>query len=317
MMNSNILLETGTNELEVIEFMVAQPLHNGGTYLQSYGINVAKVREIIKQPEVTLIPNMPESITGVFNMRNHLITSIDLRKYLYGEYTNSDSASVIISEFNNIRFGFVVDTVTRIHRFSWQRVEAPEVVNRFAGDDSLIVGIVKLEDKNILLLDVEKIVVELQPEFGMKNINEDDADSLKGRLAFIAEDSTTIRNMIISQLKKAGFTIEDYSDGDQLWKRLSDMESSISQGNNVRLPDVIITDIEMPQMDGYTLIRKIKSSNALKKIPVAIFSSLINSDVIHKGRAVGADIQLTKPQLNDLVSLLKAHLAETQALSMA
>jgi two-component system, chemotaxis family, chemotaxis protein CheV len=314
-MKSNILLETGTNELEVIEFLVSQPLNNGGSHLQSYGINVAKVREIIKLPEITMIPNMPESITGVFNMRNHLITSIDLRKYLYGEYTNSESASVIISEFNNIRFGFVVDTVTRIHRFSWQRVEAPEVVNRFAGDDSLIVGIVKLEDKNILLLDVEKIVVELQPEFGMKNINDDDMNALQGKLAFVAEDSTTIRNMITGQLKRAGFTIEDYSDGGQLWRRLNDMETKINQGSNVRLPDVIITDIEMPQMDGYTLIRKIKTSNTLKRIPVAIFSSLVNSDVIHKGRAVGADIQLTKPQLNDLVSILKTHLTEAETLA--
>lgn len=306
MMKTNILLETGTNELEIIEFMVSFTNQAGETVEQSYGINVAKVREIIRMPDITVLPNMPESIVGVFNMRNNIITAIDVRKYLYKSYNQSNNRTMIIAEFNNLRFGFIVDMVTRIYRFSWQQVEEPGVVNQFAGNNATIVGIVKLPEKNILLLDVEKIIVDLQPELGIQNVEQHLVGTMAGKTAWIADDSPTIRQMIVSQLRNAGFAIEAFSDGASAWQRCEKFICEKAQNPELKLPDIIITDIEMPQMDGYSLTRRIKTHPMLGSIPVALFSSLVNEDVIHKGQAVGAEVQLTKPQLTELLKHIQA-----------
>lgn len=306
MTKTNILLESGTNELEIIEFIISFTSRDGKEISQSYGINVAKVREIIRMPEITVLPNMPESIIGVFNMRSQIISAMDLRNYLYGQPNNSENRTMIIAEFNGNRFGFMVDAVTRIYRFSWQQVEAPNIVNSFAGDKSTIVGIVKLEDKNILLLDVEKIVVDLQPELGIKALTEKQQGIFHGKVAYIADDSPTIRNMILTQLRSAGFEVVPFSDGSLAWEHF---EKLVNEGANARHPDLLVTDIEMPQMDGYSLCKRVKQHPMLSHIPVVIFSSLVNDDVIHKGRAVGADIQLTKPQLVELVDRVREYLA--------
>ncbi|MBL7999044.1 MAG: chemotaxis protein CheV [Candidatus Kapabacteria bacterium] len=304
-MKTSILLESGTNELEVIEFLLTFRRDDGTERTQEYGINVSKVREIVKMPELTTVPNMPDSIVGVFTMRNQVITAIDLCRYLYkqpGDYSNS---TMIVSEFNGMKFGFIVSAVTRIYRFSWQQVESPEIMNKFAGENSTVVGIVKLPEKNILLVDVEKIVADMQPELGMDTISEKHHGLLSGKNAFVAEDSVTIRNMIVTQLQAAGCTVRGFSDG----KLLANAIDELTVKNDASLlPDFVITDIEMPQMDGYTVTRKIKEHPFTSDIPVALFSSLINNDVIHKGKAVGADIQLTKPQLSNLVQMLHNHL---------
>lgn len=297
---TNILLETGTNELEVIEFMVNFTKADGSPATQSYGINVAKVREIIRMPEITVVPNMPQQVIGVFNMRNQLITALDLRDYLYNERNTSKSPTMIVAEFNNMKFGFMVDAVSRIYRFSWQQVEAPNIINQFAADRSTIVGIIKLQDKNILLLDVEKIIVDIQPELGIGSISNAHWNLGHGRTAVIAEDSPTIRHMIVSQLQSVGFDVRAFENGKQAFEYLNRLQKQITVNPELPAPDVVISDIEMPMMDGYSLTKFIKGTKEFFHVPVILFSSLINDEIRHKGQSVGADAQLTKPEIGIL-----------------
>ncbi len=298
---TNILLEAGTNELEVIEFSIGDNL---------YGINVAKVREIIRFPEEIIdVPNSHPSLRGLINLRDSVIPIIDLPKHLGKDMkVTPDKSLVIVSEFNKLVVGFWVDSVARIHRISWNNVSSPSELMR-TGED-FVVAVVKIENKIVLLLDFEKITSDISPESGIQKaevtryVSEDVDFNRSDKTIFVAEDSTFIRDMIIDYLKTAGYKVRVFNNGKEAWDELLKI---ISSDGFTKIDDylhLLISDIEMPVMDGLHLIKNITAHRELKKIPCVVFSSLISDELALKCKSVGAVAEISKPEIERLVSLV-------------
>ena len=304
-METNILLESGTNELEIVEFRLNSINSQGLATVQSFGINVAKVREIVRMPQITKLPNLPPSVLGLFTLRNKLIPALDLNNYLFRQPNNAENRKMIIAEFNKMACGFIVNDVHRIHRISWAQIEAPDTLNELNSSDSTVVGIIKFEDRNVLMIDIEKIIADIDPNSAIDGVIE--IPTVTGKpIAVTAEDSATIRKMITDKLNLAGFEIVSFNDGEAAWNYLNDLSKTCKNLNELHNKvNVIITDIEMPKMDGYTLTKNIKGDSLLSQIPVVIFSSIVSQDVLHKGKSVGADAQLTKPQIGILIETIR------------
>lgn len=290
-MDTKILLENGTNELEVLEFTL-----DGN----SYGINVAKIREIIPYQAVTPVPNAHPSVEGVFMPREVMITAIDLKNCLQRGQSEPQGL-FIITNFNELNIAFHVDTVIGIHRVSWTEIIKPDgtISN---SEDGIATGIIKKDGKLIIILDFEKIVTDISPETGLK-ITDIDALGERSRNEtpiLIAEDSALLNKLIVESLKKAGYVnINHTENGQEAWDYLSQWKAEGSIDKNCKC---VITDIEMPQMDGHRLTRLIKSDEKTKDLVVVIFSSMINDDLRRKGEQLGADAQLTKPEIGRLVA---------------
>ncbi len=299
--NTNILLATGTNEMEIVEFYIDEMV---GTevYRGCYGINVAKVVEIIRKPKATSLPQSPPGFLGTFLSRNRVIPLIDLAVQLGKRKPEEEINSLtIVTEFNKFTLAFVVSGVNRIHRLVWGQIEpAGPILDTMT---TSVTGIVKMEDRNVLILDMEKILGELNPQYAIK----DDIEIMPVRAdlhyrALIVDDSTPIRKVLSRKLEQAGFIIHTASDGSEAWEYLKGLKTQSQKENHPihYYIDIVISDIEMPQMDGYSLCQSIKQDQVLKALPVILFSSLINDRLIHKGESVGADEQITKPEAANL-----------------
>jgi len=290
-----ILLETGTNEFEIVEFAVGNV---------NYGINVAKVREVINLVPVTKMPNAHPYVDGVFTLRGRLMPLVNLPRCLGSEDTGSTANNIIVSELNNYYVGFLVNEVSRIHRISWTAMEpAPNI-----SDSDMVVGIIKMAEKLVLLLDFEKIVAEINPEMNIKlttvpQSSDDVKDKRKTKKIMIAEDSHMLRDLLVDTLHQAGYlNVIAYNDGKAAWDALTILAKSDSPLEEKI--SILITDIEMPQMDGHRLLKLIKEDHILQKLPVIIFSSLINDETRRKGETIGADGQVSKPEIAKLIALL-------------
>lgn len=304
MAESNILLETGTNELEIVEFNLkisdSEMSHHTN---QPFGINVAKVREIIRMPQLTKLPNLHPCIYGIFTLRDRIIPALDLSKYLYGKENINNNKKMIIAEFNQMACGFIVTDVQRIHRISWSQIDSPDSVTQFDAKSACLVGIIRLDQKNILMLDVEKIIADIDPKAAIDD-NIPDLHLVWKPKVVTAEDSTTIRKMIKEKMNKAGFDLISFTNGQDAWEYFQELVSKCKSPKEIKkFVNLVITDVEMPQMDGYTLTKNIKSNELLKDLPVIIFSSIVSNDIMHKGQAVGADAQLSKPQIGELITI--------------
>jgi len=271
-MDTNILLENGTNELEVLEFIL-----DGN----SYGINVAKIREIIPYQEVTPVPNAHPSIEGIFMPRDVMITAIDLKNCLQRGQSEG-SGLFIITNFNKLDIAFHVDQVIGIHRVSWGSIIKPGTTVSNA-EDGISTGIIKIDGKLIIILDFEKIITDISPETGLKMA---EIDALGERQRndvpiLIAEDSPLLNKLIVDSLKKAGYhNLIHTENGKEAWDIITDCKAKGTLDEHVKC---LITDIEMPLMDGHRLTRLVKEDDATKDIPVVIFSSLVNDDMNKKG----------------------------------
>lgn len=293
-METNILLENGTNELEVLEFTLND---------NHYGINVAKIREILSYQPVTPVPNAHESVEGIFMPRDTMITVISLKKSL-GLPETDEQGLFIITNFNKLNIAFHVDTVVGIHRVSWAEIIKPDsTIN--ATESGVSTGVIKMDDKLVVILDFEKIVTDISPETGLKVSDIDELGERRNRSnspILIAEDSHLLSKLITDSLKKAGYTnLIITMDGQEAWDKLQEYQK---EGDVFDRVHCIITDIEMPRMDGHRLTKLVKSDEDLQKIPLIIFSSLVNEEMRRKGEALGADAQLTKPEIGKLVSAI-------------
>ena len=292
-MDSNILLESGTNELEVLEFII-----NGN----HYGINVEKVREILPYQEITPVPNSHPSVEGIFMPRDTMITVIDLKKCL-GLPETDEKGLFIITNFNKLNVAFHVDEVIGIHRVSWENIIKPDSTIQ-GRDGSTATGVIKMNDKLVVILDFESIVSSISPETGLR-VN--DIDNMESRdrsdsTILIAEDSALLSKLITDCLKKAGYVkLIVTENGQEAWDKICELKAA---GDITEKLNCIITDIEMPLMDGHRLTKLVKSDAALKEIPVIIFSSLVNEEMRIKGEQLGADAQLTKPEIGQLVDAI-------------
>lgn len=292
-MDTKILLENGTNELEILEFTLGD---------NSYGINVAKIREIITYQPVTPVPNSHPSIEGIFMPRDIMITAIDLKNCL-GKGTSDPNGLFILTNFNKLDLAFHVDSVLGIHRVSWRNIIKPDATISTT-DESVSTGIIKQNGKLIIILDFEKIVSDINPETGLKvsEINELGARRRNNVPILIAEDSPLLNKLIVDSLKKAGYdNLIHTENGQKAYDVITQCKADGSLKEHVRL---IITDIEMPEMDGHRLTKLVKTDDETANIPVIIFSSLVNDDMKRKGEALGADAQLSKPEIGNLVRIV-------------
>lgn len=295
MEQKGVLLESGTNELEIVEFSVAN---------NKFGINVIKVREIINPIPVVSIPNAHKNIEGIIEIRGEILPVINIARVL--GYPDSDQPALdkfIVTEFNKQKVIFHVHGVDKIHRISWKQIEKP--TNLYQSLDSQIIGVIRKEDGMILLLDFEKIVVDINPATGinhdrLKQVEKRDRSQYR---IVAAEDSALLRKLLSDTLTEAGFRqIEFFENGKDA---LNYLETSIqSEADIEKIVHLVITDIEMPVMDGLFLTKQIKEHPIFSKIPVVIFSSLITDDLRHKGQTVGADGQVSKPEIAELINLV-------------
>ncbi len=292
-MDTNILLENGTNELEVLEFTLGD---------NHYGINVAKIREILSYQPVTPIPNPHPFVEGIFMPRDTMITVVNLRRSL-GLNDSEEDGLFIITNFNKLNIAFHVDTVIGIHRVSWAEIIKPDhSIN--ANEKGVSTGVIKIDEKLIVILDFEKIVTDISPETGLK-VSDIEQLGERNRCDMpivIAEDSPMLSKMITDFLKKAGYTnLNVNGNGKEAWDKLLQYKAD---GTIDKFAKCVITDIEMPVMDGHRLTKLIKDDDELKHVPVVIFSSLVNDEMRRKGEQLGADAQLSKPEIGQLVQAI-------------
>ncbi|MFY4773533.1 chemotaxis protein [Metabacillus sp. RGM 3146] len=294
-----ILLESGTNELELVEF---------GVGTNKFGINVIKVKEIIQPVDVTLVPHSHPHVEGIIELRGEILPVVNVARALNSEPMPQTRASkFIVTEFNKQKMVFHVDSVTQIHRISWNEIEKPS--HMYQGLESHITGVIKLNGDMILLLDFEKIVVDISPEYGVsvekvKKLGERERSEKK---LVVAEDSPLLRKLLQETLNEAGFiNLEFFENGQDA---LNFLLSLIQEGKAIEDEiQLVITDIEMAQMDGHHLTKRIKETANLEKLPVVIFSSLITNDLLHKGQMVGANAQVSKPEIGELVAKIDQYI---------
>ncbi|OSX53191.1 chemotaxis protein [Anoxybacillus ayderensis] len=300
MENKNgILLESGTNELEIVEFLIGE---------NRFAINVIKVKEIIHPITPTKVPHAHPYIEGIIELRGEVLPLIDLAKALgFGPSNNPAQDKYIVAEFNQQKVVFHVHNVTQIHRISWKQIEKPSQM--YQGLESQIIGVVKLNGNMILLLDFEKIVVDINPQSGIhvERVKKLGKRERSNKKLIVAEDSPLLRKLLHDTLAEAGYVyVEFFENGEDA---LNYLQSIVQKGKPVESEvQLVITDIEMPQMDGHHLTKRIREDETLKHLPVIIFSSLITDDLRHKGERVGATAQVSKPEIAELVQMIDQHI---------
>ena len=292
--NSGILLESGTNEIEIMEFTIDGSL---------YGINVAKVREIIMSAPVKVMPHAHPAVEGIFKPRDVVITVVDLPKYLGVDKEKAEKDLFIITNFNKMYIAFRVHTVVGISRISWTDIHKPDKTVS-GGSEGVATGIAQCGNDLVTILDFERIVAEIAPEttIQMDEIEQMGPRARSDEPIWIAEDSILLSKMIEDCLHKAGYVnLRMFPNGQELWEALNALPKERRLFDQVAL---VITDIEMPQMDGHRLTKLIKDSPRFNPIPLIIFSSLISEEMRIKGRQLGANEQMSKPEIGHLVDVM-------------
>ncbi|WP_319780933.1 chemotaxis protein [Maridesulfovibrio sp.] len=301
MLDNEILLDTGTNEFEIIEFFIDDKC--GGSDERDYfGINVAKVLEVVEAPKgLEAAEGAPHpSYLGTMSLRDIILPVIDLSVWLDIERKESENELIVVTEINNVISGFLVTGVTQIHRIGWGDLKTP---NKYIADmdSNCITGTVEIKDRFVLMIDLERILGELDPEMAERSDGKIYSAPEK-MTAVLVDDSVSVRALLNRNFESANFEVQLYSNGLEAWEALKEIsdEAKESGGGVADVIDIVVSDIEMPQMDGYTLTKKIKDHSDLSSLPVILFSSLITKGLYHKGEAVKADDQVTKPEFNEL-----------------
>ena len=312
-MNENSL-KVGSNEMELVDFRIMKQEENGETYEGIYGINVSKVREIIRVPDLTELPGTPEFIEGIFDLRTVVIPVVNLAKWM--GITPPDSVEstsrVIITEFNNVLIGFVVHEAKRIRRISWNDIEPATFIGGSGDlDSSKITGVTKIEGDNVLLiLDLESVVQDL----GLYKPDTEDIPQELERfsgLALVLDDSSTARKIVKDALQKMGFHVVEANDGEEGLEKLDEL----SKMYNETLVDelkIIISDVEMPRMDGFHFAAKVKEDTRFNNIPIVFNSSISDSFSEGRGKEAGGEAYLVKFQASsfydEVARVVRAHM---------
>jgi two-component system chemotaxis response regulator CheV len=288
------------NELELIEFYIDEAMPDESAYRGYFGMNVAKVLEIIRKPPVTGVPGKHhKAALGTFNLRGRVLPLVDLSLWLGKKAVESANNKVIVSEFSSVITAFVVSGVTRIHRITWNQVEPPGKYLQAFSHDS-ITGVIRFDERIVFLLDMEQIISSMDPSLNLTSHMERIAPTDgSGFHILVADDSPSIRATVSRCLEQARFTVTKTTCGREAWDQLKEWEQQAARDKIplTRFVNLVVSDIEMPEMDGHTLTRKIKDDAVLRQLPVILFSSLISDVVREKGRKAGADDQISKPDL--------------------
>lgn len=318
--SSTILTESGTNELEIIEFHLVKQMPDGSKKTCYYGINVAKVREVIQVPETTDYPNAQPHMIGVFSSRDILTPLVDLAGWL-GVPTNKDLEKkfVIVTDFNRMTNGFLIDSISRIHRISWNDVESPSQFLE-AGEQDCVVAVVRKDDNLIMILDFEKIIADINPELSMEkydvkvdksvDLNQKMVAKRNARTVMVVDDSAFIRSLIQDTLSSAGYNIIACKDGGEAHEKLMEL-AEVAKKEDVpvsELVDAVVTDVEMPRMDGMHLVKRLRDSDVYREMPIVMFSSLMSDDNRAKALALGANDTITKPEIGRMVAMMDQYI---------
>ncbi|NRA36583.1 MAG: chemotaxis protein CheV [Planctomycetes bacterium] len=308
---AGILLESGTNEVEILEFLV-----NG----QSFGINVAKIQEIVqfKFEALTKMPQQPESIKGGYLIRGKMLLLVDLCQHLYKKPSVVDESNqdfrqvVLVTEFNCNKTGFLLESVNRIHRCTWTQLVP--ITDYAMSNNIAVLGTINIEGKDIVILDIESVLAHLIPSFdrldNMDVEHEKDAVGVSEREhchIIVAEDSNFIREHLVRNLKSIGYTnISEFHDGQAALEAITQIhkKSTAEQKEIGRYINAIVTDIEMPRLDGLSLCHRVRTNLNINNVPVIMFSSLVNEQMQQKCKSVGGNACLNKAEASQLVGLL-------------
>ncbi|WP_022851956.1 chemotaxis protein CheV [Limisalsivibrio acetivorans] len=292
-LDHGILLETGTNEFEIVEFIVrAEKDHH-------FGINVAKVREVIRFPEIVKVPDAHPSVIGTANIRQKLVPIIDLGNWLEMKYEDDyEQKKIIVTYFNHQYNGFMVDEVVRIHRITWADIKDYSSMTDFSLVETVL-GVVDIGGNLIQLLDFEKIVAELNPETALKEMEIDYSrfEDRAEKTVYLAEDSQVIRRFLHSNLENAGYQVKSFENGKLLLNEF-----------NTKVPDIVITDLEMPVADGAYVVRTLRENAQLIDLPILVFSSLASEENERKVMAIGANMFVGKPDTDILIGSIDRYL---------
>ncbi len=296
---NKILLESGTNEVEMLEFFVGQ---------QYYAVNVAKVQTLVQydSAQVTDMPELQSQVKHMIKIHEQIIPMVKLSDILHIQSDESIARKIVILlSFNSIRVAILVDGVVSIHRMSWN--DFTPISGYIAqSNDTVVLGSFRSKEKDIVVLDFEKIMANFFPESNIEEIyNSTDIKENKTRenMKIVnVDDSSTIRALIHKTLNSSGYTqVQSYENGLVAYEQ---MKKELTNGNKIEdVVDLFILDIEMPQMDGLTLCRRLREEFNTE-IPVVMFSSLIDPQMIEKCKQVGANDQITKPQIGTLVQMM-------------
>jgi len=310
MNQTDILLETGTNELEILEFFITSASDGGEYETHHFGVNVAKVMEVIASPGLEAQPSAPHpSFLGLIPLRSHILPVIDLAVWLDMPKVSSTQDNVIVTEFSQAVTGFLVSGVTEIHRVGWAEVIPPDGYMPKVGLQA-IVGLVERGGHFIQLLDLETILADLAPASEGEEAPTFVAEQTLRVL--VADDSTTIRLMLSRSLTAANFETIVVNNGQEALDMARELaRRAQSEGRPITdFVDVIVSDIEMPLMDGFTLIKNLKADSTLRALPMILYSSIITQELRHKGESVGADCQISKPEMDKIPEVAARLVAE-------
>ncbi len=300
--DKDILLESGTNELEVMEFTVSDG---------HFGINVSKVSSLLQYGScsITAMPNANPFVEGVFKLRNEIITVINLAAYMGLPPSEDEERDIlIITSFNNVKTAFHVHEVRDINIISWTNIEKPDKAI-YGGEEGLATGIAHVAERLITIVDFEKIITDISPSSGIQlsDIEKLGVRHKVSKPILIAEDSPLLERLVLECLEKAGYTnVICCANGKEAWDKLSSFKAA---GGSIQdYVSIVITDIEMPQMDGHRLLKLLRDDSVLNIIPVIIFSSLISDEMEVKGNRLGATAQISKPEIANLVTLIDKYI---------
>lgn len=284
----------GSNKLEILLFSLG--VDSKGRQ-EVFGINVFKVREVLMTPAITSAPNVSEGVVGMVSLRCNIIPVIDLTKYAKIDVKSSNSI-LIVTEYNNHMQGFLVSSVDNILRVDWSEVRVPPMATHT--NSGLVTAVTELSDgRLVMILDVEKILSDtiqkdLDNDFHGLKASVNPHDDFKK--IFFVDDSLVARKQIQRTLEAMNIPYEMCINGKEAWEKLDRLASSTeSIGENIDTQlELIITDIEMPEMDGFMLTKKVKSDSRFKNIPVLMHSSLSGDSNQKLGNSVGVDEYITK-----------------------
>lgn len=295
-MNDDNILKVGSNEMELVDFRI-QKATKGKIYEGIYGVNVAKVREIIKMPTLTELPGAPDYIDGIFDLRGIVIPVVNLAKWMNiipPEEANAQ-LRVIITEFNNVLIGFAVHEARRIRRINWNAIESASFASSDHGafDKTKITGVTKIEnDEVLLILDLESIIEELGFYKPKTDLESRQIEQFRGT-ALVLDDSATARRIVKEALHNMGLNVVEAQDGVDGLQKLNELINVFGESLEQELR-VIVSDVEMPQMDGFHFASNIKNDTRTKNIPLVFNSSISDHFSNIRGEEAGADAYLTK-----------------------
>ncbi|MES5056398.1 chemotaxis protein CheV [Bacillus velezensis] len=297
----DILLDSGTNELEIVKFEVG---------VNTFGINVMKVREIIQPVDVTSVPQSHKDVEGMIKLRGEILPVISLYTFFGVDAEGAKDDKYIVTEFNKRKIVFHVGSVSQIHRVSWEAIEKPTSLNQ--GMERHLTGIIKLEDTMIFLPDYEKIIYDIESASGVEtyHVHQEGFDERRaGKKLIIVEDSPLLMRLLTDELTEAGYSeIVTFENGKEAYDYVVELtDNGANLSNHI---DMIISDIEMPKMDGHRLTKLLKDNPQSSDVPIMIFSSLITDDLRHRGEVVGADEQISKPEISELIKKVDTYVIE-------